>query len=841
MAGTGSPRPFELGRAGITARELEVLRHVVARLSNREIADQLVVSVRTVESHVSALLNKLGVASRRELAARGATLLDQLAAPASGGLPVALNRFVGRTRERGEVSDLLCSARLVTLTGPAGVGKTRLAIEVGRAREPHERGVRVVDLTPVRQGQEVADRLLAALGAAQVPGQAALDTLANSACDRAVLLLLDNCEHLLADCAILVERLLGHWPAVRVVATSREPLGVPGELVYALRPLTVPRPDAVEPADVLASDAAQLLADRAEGTGAGFSVNGTNAAAVAQLCRRLDGLPLALELLAPRLRTFAPDQILARLDDRLSLLTSAAPGVPSRHRTLRRAIDWSFETLSAAERSLFTALAVFPGSFSFDAVEAIGVELDAAGPNVVETLPVLVDRSLVVTVPAGPTNRYRLLETLRDYAREQLDPVTEQKLVERHARYFLQLAERAEPGLRGAEAAKWLARLRAEQDNLAAALEWTVTARPAHALRLVCALRRFWEDTDQRRSGINWAQRALAAGSEPSSARLAALLATAALVAPWDAARLDEVATEVGQLADRLGDERWLALAKLCRASARGYATVGTRRDIDSAEEAITYFRSSGDRWQTANGLQTLSLLQAPEVAIRSLDEAHSLYAAEGDRVQAANCAFMMTYVLVRDLGNTSSAQQLAREALQVFDELGNQHGQAHARSILAEIDYRTGTCERAAEAARGCLQTFRRVADHRCESAMLLLLATVEDDRGEHEAAAKLLRKTLEVAIRGAHARTVPLAFDRLARLLADNDPQAAISLLAARARLEASPRVPHVDRTAELDALRRQVPPTAFDTAWERGARASLDDLIAIVGESISDASLV
>jgi hypothetical protein len=227
-----------------------------------------------------------------------------------------------------------------------------------------------------------------------------------------------------------------------------------------------------------------------------------------------------------------------------------------------------------------------------------------------------------------------------------------------------------------------------------------------------------------------------------------------------------------------------------------------------------------------------LSLLQAPEPALRSLDEAHILYAAEGDRLQAANCAFMMTYVLVRDLGNTSSAQPLAREALRVFDDLGNQHGRAHASSILAEIDYRTGSSECSADAARSCLQTFRRVADHRCESAMLLLLAAIEDDRGGQSAALNLLRQTIEVAAGGAHARTVPLALDRLARLLASDDPLAAVSLLAARARLQESPKVPPVDHAADLDALRRRVTPTAFDTAWERGTLASVEDLMAIVG---------
>jgi predicted ATPase len=498
-----------------------------------------------------------------------------------------LNRFVGRARELGEVAALLSSGRLVTLTGPAGMGKTRLALEVGRASgERYDGGVRVVDLTPARQDAEIADRVLAALGVAQVPGQPALDTLANDGPGRPVLVVLDNCEHVLAGCAVVVAKLLGHWPSAGVLATSREPLGVSGETVYPVRPLAVPDPEITQLADVVSSEAVQLLADRAGRAGAGFAVTDANAAAVALLCRRLDGLPLALELLAPRLRTFTAGQLVERLDDRLDLLATGAPGVPSRHRTLRRAIDWSFEWLSGPERSLLTGLAIFAGSFSIEAVEAVCTE-----SNVVETLPLLVDRSLVVAVPAGATNRYRLLETLRAYAHERLDPQTERSLAGRHAYHFLEFAERAEPRLRSARAPEWLDRVRAEQDNLDAALQWALAHRPADALRLVTALYRYWENTDQRRSGVDWAERALATNPAPSALRLQAVLATATLVAPWDATRLGELAADADRLARQLGDERSLAHAKLCLAMAKGYATVPAQLDTNAAEDAVRYFR----------------------------------------------------------------------------------------------------------------------------------------------------------------------------------------------------------------------------------------------------------
>jgi predicted ATPase/DNA-binding CsgD family transcriptional regulator len=842
MARGGQDTPPELARAGITPRELEVLRCVVQRLSNREIAERLIVSSRTVESHVSALLAKLGVTTRRELAARGAALLDQPAAAGGSGLPVALNHFVGRARELGEIAALLSSGRLVTLTGPGGIGKTRLALEVGRgASVGYRDGARVVDLTPARQEAGVADRVLAALGVGQVPGQAALDTLAANGSDRAVLVVLDNCEHVLSGCAVLVEKLLGHWPAVGVLATSREPLGVPGELVYQLHTLAVPDAQAVEPAGVIATDAVRLLVDRARSAGTGFAVTDANAAAVALLCRRLDGLPLALELIAPRLRTFTPEQLVGRLDDRLALLTTGAPGVPSRHRTLRRAIDWSFETLSGPERSLFTALAVFAGSFSLDSAEAICTDFATDPMNVVETLPRLVERSLVVTVPAGTSNRYRLLETLRDYAHERLDPAAARSLWNRHAKHFLGLAERAEPQLRGARESEWLDRLRAEQDNVAAALEWSLTHQRTDALRFVGALSRFWEDTDQRRSGIDWAERALVVDAAPSTVRMQALLATADLVAPWDAIRLGELAAEADDLAQRLGDDRLLAHAKICLASAKGYATAPTEMDTAQAEVAISYFRTAGDRWHTARGLQAMSGMQPPEQSLQSLDEARRLYAAEGDRFQAANCAFMMASILVRDLGNPAPAQQLARDALDVFEQLGSEHEQAHARSILAEIDHRNGKTQRAADTALDCLETFRRLADHRCESAMLLLLAGVAQGQDNSQAACRLLRETLDVAILGAHARTLPLALEGLARLLSSRDPLAAIALFAARESYrDTAGRRPQSEPAAELDAVRQATSPAAFDAAWQRGAHATLEDIVAIADEATDGSDL-
>ncbi len=450
MAQLGDDATLQLARAGVTRRELEVLRCLVQRLSNREVAERLFVSVRTVESHVSSLLAKLGAGSRGELAALGAALLGDRAARPTNNLPSRLTRFVGRARELEEVAALLGSGRLLTLTGPAGTGKTRLALEVARTTaDGYADGVWLAELASLPEGSAVADRLLAALGGQQVPGRSPVETLVAFAPGRRALLVVDNCEHLLAEVATVVRALLDAATPVKVLATSREPLGAPAEVVYRVDPLPVPGQGESDLDAVVRSDAVRLLADRAQAASPRFRVTAANAAAVAQLCRRLDGLPLALELTAPRLRTFTPDQLTGLLADRFELLASGGPALPARHRTLRGAIEWSYDLLGEPERRLFTRLAVFAGSFSLAAVEAVCTDQALARSQVLELLPRLVDRSLVVVDPAGASNRYRLLESLRSYARERLDDAGERSLWRRHARWFVRLAEEAEPHLLG--------------------------------------------------------------------------------------------------------------------------------------------------------------------------------------------------------------------------------------------------------------------------------------------------------------------------------------------------------------------------------------------------------
>ena len=432
----GGP-PERLARAGVTEREAEVLSAVAERLHNREIAERLYISVRTVESHISALLRKLGVADRAALVEVGAEI--GRAAQIGTALPVPLTSFVGRQRETDEIAALLQGHRLLTLTGPAGAGKTRLALHVAASvaeRFPDE--ARLADLAAVASADLVADTLARALGVSPQPTRPVRDSLRDGARELHCLLLVDNCEHVVAEAAELVSDLLAAGGQLRVLATSREVLGVPGEVSYEVQPLPVPIPRASSRAATAGGyDAVRLFVDRAVDASPGFALTDANASAVAALCQRLDGLPLAIELAASRVRSFPPAELVERLDQHFELLSRGARTVLPRHRTLRAAIDWSYDLLGDEERALFDRLGVFPADLDYDAVEAVCTTSASDGGAVVRLLPALVDKSLVSTA-GGDTPRYRLLESLRAYAAERLaasgaDP----DLRQRHAAHYL--------------------------------------------------------------------------------------------------------------------------------------------------------------------------------------------------------------------------------------------------------------------------------------------------------------------------------------------------------------------------------------------------------------------
>ncbi|RIQ15658.1 ATP-binding protein, partial [Jiangella rhizosphaerae] len=410
-------------------------------------------------------------------------------------LRAGLSSFIGRDADVARVRDLVGEYRLTTLTGPGGSGKTRLAGEASRGltdRMPD--GVWLVELAPVAAGADVPAAVLAALDLRdQAFGTATEDTtgrLVAALRTRSALLVLDNCEHVIDAAAALADRLLGDCPDLRILATSREPLGITGEAVWPVEPLALPPAHDGDAAGLLRFDAVRLLVDRARAVRPGFTVTDDDAPAVARICRALDGMPLAIELAAARLRTMTVEQLAARLDDRFRLLTGGSRTALPRHQTLRAVVDWSWELLSERERVVLRRLAVFAGGATAEAAARVCGD----GADVLDQLISLSDRSLVVVDDDGEAPRYRLLETIKAYGLERLDEAGELDAVRRaHIGWLIELAVTAEPHLHRAEQLVWLRRMRAEHDDITAALRGAIAAGDAeNAVRLVAACGWYW-------------------------------------------------------------------------------------------------------------------------------------------------------------------------------------------------------------------------------------------------------------------------------------------------------------------------------------------------------------
>jgi predicted ATPase/class 3 adenylate cyclase len=500
--------------------------------------------------------------------------------PRRGNLPVPLTSFIGRERELAELTQVLEKARLLTLTGSGGTGKTRLALQLARELEPRfADGAWLLELAPVVDPVLVVQVIATALGLREQPGRPLLATLKDSLATAQTLLLLDNCEHLLDTCATLVADLLQISPALVVLATSREPLAVPGEVTYRVASLSLP--DARQPrplTDMMQYEAVRLFVERAQAAQPAFRLTDANAAAVARICQRVDGIPLAIELAATRVRTLSADQIAARLDDYFNLLTGGSRSALPRQQTLRALIDWSHDLLSAPERTLLRRLSVFSGGWTLEAAEAVGSEAD-----VLETLARLVDRSLVIVeMPEAGQNgvlpyqpgetRYRLLEMIRQYAREKLLASGESAAVrDRHLTFFAAVAAACETALHARDQAAWLVRLDTELDNLRAAMAWASSSQPLVALQMAAHLREFWTRRGLATEGRRWVSDALqrvqgmpaAAGADATERTLACAIGSTAmatlLIAQGESGPAFHAAQQGVELARATGEARDLA------------------------------------------------------------------------------------------------------------------------------------------------------------------------------------------------------------------------------------------------------------------------------------------
>jgi predicted ATPase/DNA-binding CsgD family transcriptional regulator len=564
-------------------------------------------------------------------------------APTTGGnapnnLPLELTSFVGRDRELAQVKGLLAEHRLLTLTGPGGSGKTRLALAAAEAAGGFRDGVWWVRLAPVSEPELVPQEVASTLDVRELSDRPLTDTLAEALQDKGLLLILDNCEHLAGACAALVDRLLRSCPDLKVLATSREVLAVAGEVAWPVPPLNMPDPSHPRPVEELRSyEAVRLFSERARAARASFELNPRNAPAVARVCQTLEGMPLAIELAAARVRVLSVEQIAARLGESLRLLNTASGTTDPRQRSLRATIDWSYGLLSMREQILFRRLSVFAGGWTLASAEAVCVGEGVEKDDALDLLARLADRSLVFADEQDGEVRYRLLETIRQYGAERLEDSGEEPVVRlRHARFFVALAEGSEPAMWGPGEAAWLGRLDAEQDNLRAALSWVVGRDAELGLRLAAALRWFWYWRGHYNEGRRWLDEALAKGDGASvTARTKALHAAGWMAHDQgDMDRAEAAAREgIGLIRTTdIGGRRAASFRNLLGEAARHRGDHG--RATALFEEGTALYRKAGDGRGVAWGIFLLA----------------NAFSAQGDH-ERATALYEEGLALCRELG----------------------------------------------------------------------------------------------------------------------------------------------------------------------------------------------
>jgi predicted ATPase/DNA-binding CsgD family transcriptional regulator len=817
-----------LGVAGVTRSELRIFWLVADRLRNKEIANALHVSVRTVESHVSSLLRKLGVPDRQSLVDT-AVLLREHGRP-GGHLPNPLSTFVGRDEETGDLLRLVRAHRMVTLTGPAGAGKTRLALHVARSVEGMPDPV-LVDLATVPPGAEVAAVFADALGitGASRDERRLRAVLRDALADGPHWLLVDNCEHVAPAAADLLAALSATTSRLHVLATCHGPLGVAGETAYPVGTLPLP-PDTDDPAAVLAADSGRLFADRAAAASPGFAVTTGNARAVATVCRRLDGLPLAIELAAARVRAFSPTELVTHLDDRFAVLTDGPPG---RHRTLEGALSWSYRQLDHDERLLFERCSVFPGRFDYPTAADV---LGGGDPptDVAKVFPRLVDRSLVARHRHHEVTEYRLLDSVRQFAHDRLVLRGEQDAVRaRHARSHLRRGRELAGDLRGGGQTGALAWFDRRWADLREAMRWALdTGRTEEAWEFLAGVNTGWEVLGARADLFDWLDRLLAEPLPTGDLGIRSAVTATVLLCYHDTRRAAVFAGVAGRLADT-GADHHRASALFALGWVLQYG--GDRnRALPVLYQASTAFADLGDDWHHALALSAVAQA-APDLtaALHHLARSADLFGRLRDHVKRANCLTTMAMRALDARTRLTEAAGWLTEAAELAQATGNDHEWLHAELCRATLDQRQGRSEAAAAGFADILAALRRVGDRRCIIRCLLGLGESALDCGDPGTAHRHLTEAVTIAVaindppktanglrllaRSAHATR---RFRHAATLLGAADT-------AAR-DLDQANRDTLVDDGDLRTALRERLGEPAFTAALAEGHRTAVGDLV-------------
>jgi non-specific serine/threonine protein kinase len=633
-------------------------------------------------------------------------------------LPVQWTSFIGRERVLLDVSRLLEANHLVTLTGAGGCGKTRLALEVAKRQvDNFPDGVWLIELAPLADPALVGQAIASVLDLRETPGKPIAHTLAEHLQTRQTLLVVDNCEHLIDGAAQIVDVILGACDRVRVLATSREALRISGELDWRVPSLAVPVANPLAAVkDIVDVESVRLFVERARAVRTDFGVIEQNVVSIAQICRRLDGLPLAIELAARQVKVLPLDQIAAGLDQRFRSLTGGSRTALPRHQTLAALVAWSYDLLTTSAQTLFDRLSVFAGGFTLDAATAVCGNSE----NVIASLSELVSKSMVIADGGGEgVERYHLLETLRQYGWERLTAAGEAEIIQqRHAAYFLDLAEEAKLHQFGPEELTYLARLDRELDNLRVAFRWLVDRGEAdEGLRLAAALEFFWwyRGLDHT-EGHAWRTQVLdlPAATRPSAARANALLWTALCTIDHnDLPGARRLFAEALSTAEQVGDERMLAwiMHRTSRYGGPDQVRWYGASELDLAKGSLAIYQASGDQWGIAITQAWLGYLEyrrgETEHAHRHLAEGLAVACSVGER----HCiAFALRWLgEVTSVASDAEAGDYLNESLRLYRELGDIQGVAYVELLLGRLAYLHGRYSSAPEHFRASLRLFNQ------------------------------------------------------------------------------------------------------------------------------------
>jgi predicted ATPase len=722
-------------------------------------------------------------------------------------LPLPRTSLLGRERELPAVKQLLLNptVRLVTLTGTGGSGKTRLGLQAAAELAPQfESRVYFVALASLTDPDMVAPAIAASLGLRQTGGRPFPELLQDHFRENAsapILLVLDNFEHILPASSLVVN-LLESSGALKVLVTSRAALRVYGEHEFPVPPLALPElRHAQSPEALLRNPAVALFAQRAAAVKPDFAVTADNAPAVAEICSRVDGLPLAIELAAARVKMLAPQAMLARLQSRLQLLTAGARDLPERHQTLRSTIDWSYGLLSEAEQKLLRRLGVFLGGCTLEAAEAVCDTRIDLGAEIFDVMASLVDKSLILQSDHGADEpRFAMLETIREYCLERLEESGETAAVRRsHAAYCLVLAEEGNPELDETERAAWLARCDIEHDNFRAAVDWLFhTADLDWAFRLCLALFRFWDMREHWAEGRSRLETVLRlSGSEyPSQRGKVCHYLSAITTTQGDFAAAARFAGQSLSIYRELDDPFGIAISQNARAI--------VARDTGDYETAQTYFEAAVAKWR-----------------------------AIGDTVAAARCLYNLAN-LVKMRGNYPHARAVLREAAGVFAEVGDRSGVAWSLSQQGDIANEQGETAVARDLYQEALSAFRETSDRWGIARSLTDLGSVACDQEDYRTAHSAYREGLEIFASLTNKRGIARALEGFAcSACAQQDSARALAIAASAARLRQQIGAPLPPR--ESAKLEQHLRP-AWDSlnereghvAWEQGWARSLEDAI-------------